>query len=772
MTLKQRLLFSLIPLVIFVVLLMAGISLHISVNESREALTLGAEKKLMVEVAQTHESVSQYLNFIERQLQLKSTEALVIEASKQFANAYRRYDAERNPLQSNESQMLQRYYDTEFANLYSKRNGTNISNPLSLVNGLSDTAKKLQYDFIAGSRFPIGEKDTLFKPNNTSEYAAVHEKYHGFFRAFLKEFGFYDIFIADPKTGDVVYSVFKELDYATNLQTGPYAKTGIAEAYRKALNNKDKVSFSKLESYLPSYNAMAGFLGAQIIDENGTTTGVLIFQIPLNVISNILEHNQQWQEIGYGDSGETYLVSADKKLVTESRFFLEAPNDYLAAVGRLYPKTAKQVADAGTTVGIQDVDTVSVERALNGQKGFGIVKDYRDVEVFSAYRQLSIGDNQYALIAEIDVEEALQPAVVLRNKLVTTVFIAIAIIVALSVVVIVWLSGRLVRPLTRLGDACEQLASGNGDLTVKLAETRIAEINRIVLAFNQFTGQIRDIIDSVKGASESLASASEELSAITHQSETTTDNQARQMQEVASAITQLTDSITSIAESTSETRDFGTRAEHSLNENMERADMAADNIKLLVKLIQDSSTIIASLKAEVSQITSLLNVIKSIADQTNLLALNAAIEAARAGEAGRGFSVVADEVRTLANRSQESTVEIERIIEKMNVSSEKSVVAMEKAEAAAGGGIHLVDLVTVAMNELGQTIEQVQQLVSVVASAAVEQEATSNAIGENVNEVNHLSEDIHNGAVHTRNAADELAKIAVSLQDMVNRFKT
>ncbi len=772
MTLKQRLLFSLIPLVVLIVLLIGGISLYVSVNESKEALTVGAEKKLMVETAQTHESVTQYLEFIEKQMRLKASEALVIEASKQFVDAYNQYSNQRPALQSAELKTLQRYYDTDFADLYKKRNGTSVSNPLSLVDGLSGTAKKLQYDFIAGSRFPIGEKDTLFKPNNNSDYASVHNTYHGFFRAFLQEFGYYDIFIADPKTGNIVYSVFKELDYATNLVSGPYAKTGIAEAYRKALTNKNKVSFSALNNYLPSYEAMAGFLSTQIIDENGNTSGVLIFQIPLNVISNILVHGQKWQEIGYGESGETYLVSEDKKLVTESRFFLENPDDYLSAVGRLYPATAKQVADAGTSVGIQDVDTVSVERALNGQKGFGIVRDYRDVEVFSAYRQLAIGDNKYALLAEIDVEEALRPATELRDKLIASSMTAIVVIVGLSVIVIMWLSGRLVRPLTRLGDACEQLASGDGDLTVKLQETRIAEINRIVVAFNQFTGQIRDIIDSVKSSSESLASASEELSAITHQSEATTDNQAKQMQEVASAITQLSGSITNIAESTSETRDFGTRAEHSLNENMERADLAAENIKLLVKLIQDSSTVIASLKSEVSQITSLLNVIKSIADQTNLLALNAAIEAARAGEAGRGFSVVADEVRTLANRSQESTVEIERIIEEMNLSSEKSVIAMEKAEAAAGGGIHLVDLVTVAMNELGQTIAQVQQLVSVVASAAVEQDATSNAIGENVSAVNQLSEDIHSGAVHTRNSADELARIAVSLQDMVNRFRT
>lgn len=234
---------------------------------------------------------------------------------------------------------------------------------------------------------------------------------------------------------------------------------------------------------------------------------------------------------------------------------------------------------------------------------------------------------------------------------------------------------------------------------------------------------------------------------------------------------QLSHAVDEVSKSTVNTSTQNLKAQESLNENMQRADLAAENIKLLVKLINDSSTVISGLKTEVNQITSFLNVITSIADQTNLLALNAAIEAARAGDAGRGFSVVADEVRALANRSQQSTIEISKLVEVMNLSATKSVNSMERATAAADGGIHLVDLVTVALDELSASLKQAIELSEVVASATDKQYQTTHSVLQNVTNISELANEVEMGSKQTSEAANSLAKTAAHTHTLLGRFK-
>lgn len=773
MTLKLRLLLSIIPLVVAGILIMAVVALQLGVSESQQALTTVAEEKLSIENRQTSEAIRRYIDTVDSQVRIMSSESQVEAAASAFISAYNQYSAQRGSLTPAQQAKLNAYYSEDFAGLYEQRNNQVLPRPLSLVESLPATAKTLQYDFIAGSSFPIGEKDSLYNLGNTTEYAKLHEQYHDYFRTFLKEFGYYDIFIADAQTGNIVYSVYKELDFATSVKTGPYADTGIGNAFQKALqaNSADSVKHSRLDSYLPSYDAMAGFVSSPVVDAGGKTIAVLIYQIPLDVISHIMTHGETWQSAGLGTSGETYIVSKQSTLVTESRFFLEDPEGYFAALKTSLPQVAQQVKQSGTTVGIQPVTTTVVNKALAGESGFDRISDYRGVEVFSYYSTVNIGEYSYALLAEIDVEEALLPAVSLRNKLISGTVFAVIMIAGLAAVLAIWLAGRLVKPLNKVGDTCAALASGEGDLTIVLDKSNIPEINRIIEPFNHFIGQIRTIVAQVKDDADSLASAAEELSAVTQQSEQNAVDQVKQTELVDEAISQLSTSVGEVAKSTAKSRDHGVQATSSLTENQERADYVADNIQLLVKLIKDSSHVISSLKDEVGQITDLLNVITSIADQTNLLALNAAIEAARAGEAGRGFSVVADEVRALANRSQESTVEIGRLVEKMNLSSVKSVQAMEKAEAAASGGIHLVELVTKAMKELSTTIEQVQEMADLVAQATEEQDQTSRMVLGSVSKVNALSTEVRSGAAQISSASLELASIASHTRTMVSRFK-
>lgn len=772
MSLRARLLLSTIALVSISIIVMGLISVNVAVNSSTEALTKSAEEKLISQNVQTRKAVEEYFQFIESQIRTKSYSVDVINAARAFIPAFNRYAQQRGAASTSEIKQVESYYSVDFLSRFNELNTTKLNEATSLVAGIGNNGMALQYDFIGGSQYPLGEKDGLTKPNNNSDYANLHATYHPAIRGYLQEFGYYDIFIADINTGNIVYSVFKELDYATSLRTGPYANTGIGEAFSMAANASagDQVFFTEFKSYRPSYDALAGFASTPIYVD-GVKAAVLIFQMPMDHLNGLLTHERKWQESGFGESGETYLVNAQGLLVTDSRFFIEDPNNYANAIRGKYPEETRQVLSRGTSIGIQPVESQSSKNALRGQTGFMTVQDYRGVEVFSAYSPLAMGQHKLALMAEIDVEESLRPAVGLRNSLIQSAIIEMLVLVGIATGVTWLIASRIVAPLVHLGNACEGLTTGEGDLTLRLSRSRIPEINRITESFNTFIGQIREIISQVKTDADALASASQELSAVTTQSKTVSNEQRDQTAMVATAMSQLSASIEDVARSTTETSDRGLEAQRSLNENMERADMAATNIKLLVSLINDSSEVISSLKNEVNQITSVLSVITSIADQTNLLALNAAIEAARAGEAGRGFSVVADEVRALATRSQESTVEISKLVEVMNQSSQKSVERMERAAAAADGGIHLVDLVTVAMDELAATLNSVLSLTETVSTATTEQNATSDSVVENVNTINGMAADVSEGANQTSNAADELARIAAHTQEIVSRFK-
>jgi methyl-accepting chemotaxis protein len=329
----------------------------------------------------------------------------------------------------------------------------------------------------------------------------------------------------------------------------------------------------------------------------------------------------------------------------------------------------------------------------------------------------------------------------------------------------------VVKPLDSLGDVFEELTHGEADLTIQISESKTPEIDRISLGFNLFISQIRDIIAQIQSSGGALASASLQLKNVTTQSDSLTRQQSDQLSEISNSMKELSGSIDEISRSTIETNDKGCEVQASLNENMLRTQEAVLKIKNLVELISKSGQVITGLKGEVNQISTVLNVITSIAEQTNLLALNAAIEAARAGDAGRGFSVVADEVRALATRSQASTVEISQLVEVMNVSSQRSVENMEQAEVVAQDGIQQVSLVTNAMTELAETLDVVLALSGSVSSATVQQTAVSNSVTNNIHTVSSMSKEVNEGVKQTNRAAEELATIAGQVESLLARFK-
>jgi len=488
-------------------------------------------------------------------------------------------------------------------------------------------------------------------------------------------------------------------------------------------------------------------------------------------VGNILTHSSDWKARGFGDSGETYLVSPRSLLVTESRFFLEDPTGYSNVIGVKYPSVARNTLKAGTSVGIQRVETPAAKAALNSKSGFTSVYDYRDVNVYSYYSPFEMGEYTYAVLAEIDVDEALLPLTELQHTLTITVLSIAGVLIGVSIMVSLWLAKILLSPLSELKQACEDLARGDGDLTERLEPSPVSEINGIIAPFNLFIDQIHDMVKGFKADASALTTSTVQFTQMVKASLEAVNVQREQSTMVASSVEELSVSVSDVANTTEETREKGETALSGLKENIERSVLASNNVKLMVDLLSRSSEVINALNQEVGSINSLLGDITSIAEQTNLLALNAAIEAARAGEAGRGFSVVADEVRTLANRSQSSTDKIGGIVDSMNKASQLSVLEMEKAKATADGGIHLFDLLATAMQELQAVIENVQEMTVSVASASGEQAAVTQSVTKNILEISTMSQNIEHEVGAISQLTESLDNTAQDMQSRVDRYK-
>jgi methyl-accepting chemotaxis protein len=725
--------------------------------EHRAELDLISKKELI------SQNVTEYFETINKQLIAMASDVSTVSASKKLIEAFESYPRQRGRTTSQQEEDVATYYKEQFKKEFENQNIGSIDTK-PMVAALSQQALAFQYDLIANNASPLGEKDSLTSPDNSSDYAKFHKFYHPSIRNFLNKFGYYDIFIVDADTGNVVYSVFKELDFATNLKSGPYAKTGIGEAFKRALSlGPEQAHLTDFKPYLPSYNNAASFIASPIV-ENGLTIAVLIYQMPIDRLNNVMTQQQDWLNKGFGESGETYLVGENGTLRNESRFFVEDKAAYFDALNKANMPALDEIKAKETSISLQQVDSIGVKQALSGKNGFATFEDYRGVPVLSAYGPLKVGNMTWAILSEIDKAEALQDVTKLKNSIVKETVVLGVFLVLAGLVVSYLLANFLQRPICNLRDSFSDLNSGEANLTSRIPKRNIPELNQIADGFNTFIGDIANTVKATKENADTVASSSSQLKVATEQSRVTIEKQKENASDMRRSLAEFNQAIDEITLRSSEASSQTSLARNNTLENSQRAQEAANNIKMLVDEVKTSAQIILKLREEVKGIGSVLAVINEIADQTNLLALNAAIEAARAGEHGRGFSVVADEVRTLAARTQDSTVEIQSKIGELTTAANQSVDSMQLASSSAEGGIQLVESVSSALVELQEMISHMADVNQMVASASEEQKYTCDGINQRMME---LADD----ANEVQSMMGEISSSTNSLHDMSNTMK-
>lgn len=713
-------------------------------------------------------SVQDYFLRINNQITTMAQDVTTVERANAFISSFESYPIklEQNEVKTSVSQ----YYSRNFAQEYDTFNH-DTPDINYMLSGLSDRTYAMQYSFISNNPNPLGKKDILIDVANNSDYQQVHIRHHPSIQNFLQTFGYYDIFITDAQ-GNIVYSVFKELDFATNLNTGPYASTGIGEVFKKAVRLPRGESYlSDFASYLPSYNNPASFIGSPIYDQ-GKVIGTLIFQMPIDKLNSLLTHNKNWANSGFGNTGESYLIGGDKTLRTEKRKLFESPKVYFDGLRASLNPQAEIIAKKQTGLTLHSINNASVNAALSGRNGVGEVKNLYGEDVFSSYAPIDIGNMTWVILAEISEKEAFETITALSTKAINYTLLVL-IVLGLGSLLVAWgMTKILLRPIKVIGRHFENLNSADADLTRRVPQSNIPELNRIEQGFNEFILKIQRLLSSVKSEAELVASASTQLSRTIARTSQTASQQQEEAKQVTFAIEQFNKAIQLVSENSENASNNTSSTLIFARENSEKANLAAREIADLVKEVNLSARNIEHLKQEVDNINQVLDVINGIADQTNLLALNAAIEAARAGEHGRGFSVVADEVRQLASKTQESTVDIQNKISSLTQVVNGTVESMLKASSSASEGIRQVESVSSAFTELNSTIDELAKINVLVASSADEQLTTCESINQNMTRLAESAVDLSHVSVEATKSSEQLSRIAEEMLVATTRFKT
>ncbi|MBZ0150040.1 MAG: methyl-accepting chemotaxis protein, partial [Planctomycetes bacterium] len=515
------------------------------------------------------------------------------------------------------------YYRNQFEGEYRRQNEGRSSDIDRALASLDAVAVAAQLIYVQRNPHPLGKKDDLPFADDGSDYSGEHASMHHSLAAVQRGFGYYDVFLVDTE-GRVVYTVFKELDYATSLRNGPWAQSGLGELSRRLESAApDTAMLQDFALYRPSYDGPAGFVGAPVFAD-GRRVGSLIVQLPIDRISGIAGATD-----GLGKTGELVLVGNDFKMRSDSR----------------QNSTTHSVLASFRNPGKGSMATEQVKQALAGKTGTGELADVDGDAELGAWQPLDLLGTRWAMLCKIenseifaDIEEMRQhQESTLAASLRSTVVI-VAVITALIGAVSWFFARQLMRPIHKTVAALADIAAGEGDLTAELDANRKDELGEMGRWFNQFLRKLRDTVMTIAQKSNSVGLSAIELASISQALTLSAEQTRARTTQVAAASEELNANMASVNQSSESMngtfRTVAAAVEQmtaSIAEVAKAADHAAQVAGQAAELTRTSNAKVAELGAAADEIGRVIETIQDIAEQTNLLALNATIEAARAG---------------------------------------------------------------------------------------------------------------------------------------------
>ena len=547
----------------------------------------------------------------------------------------------------------------------------------------------------------LGEKNKLMTANDGSAYSKLHAYYHPFIKKFVDDRGYYDVFLIN-KNGDVVYTVFKELDYATNLKNGQWKDTDIAKVYNQVANNPDKdvTAFSDFAPYSPSNNVPASFMAHRITNSKGEFQGVIAFHMPIAELNNTMQK--------MGNTGETFITGKDLFYRTDSKFSKES-----TILKTKVPDSFTKLFEAAKNNKNHPAQRVE----MNGKSKLTYVEPlvFNGVEWFFTGSQ-----NEEELFAPI-----------FQMQLITGLgLLAISLVLAFIGAV---LAKQITNPINTLTTTMNELAQGNARVMVTGQERgdELGSMAKSVQVFkdnliqkNQLNTQILEFANqleaTVQSSMQQMYAEIDDLSQATQQMAQDAELTSSGVQNVSAASNQLSIAASEIS------NQVGSTSSMANNANAE-GTQATNMMQHLAQATND--------------IGQVVGLIKGITEQTNLLALNATIEASRAGEAGKGFAVVASEVKELARQTAKATQEIALQVDQVQTETEDSMKAIEMIAC-------IVQEVSVSANSMAAAVEEQTATLKDISFSLEDVSRCASGFTSNVNRVSQATGKVSNQSAH------------------------
>lgn len=736
-----------------------------SMLKAEKALKNQAFNQLMAVREIKKEQIRTYFKSVENQMSTFVENKMTTDALFKFKEYIPDFTFENDIDESNLPDLkakIKAYYENDFKVQFAAHSSAAMFDVDNLLNSLTEEGAGIQYYFIVFNDNPVDKKLMMDEAKDLSSYSRdAHRVYHPSFRNYMEKFGYHDIILVEAENANVVYSVTKRPEYGTSLKDGPFKESSLGKLVEAIIADPKRgtVMMKDYTLYQPAFNEPVSFVGAPVF-EGDDFLGVAVFQVSLNSLNQIMSKRD-----GMGETGETYLVGAD--LLMRSDSFIN-PKEFSAKNSISQPATGKITTDV-------------VHKALKGQAGKQVTRSYHGDKVLSAFSPLNIMGAKWALMAEVSESEAFATikALKIANTIIGIVGMALISLIAF------FIAGTITKPIKMVVNGLDELAQGEGDLTMRLSAKGKDEVADLAHKFNAFMEKLQSMISEVTTGVKTLSSSSESLQEISVDMTTGSEHTSAKSNTVASASEQMSVNMNSVAaameQSATNTETVAKAAGEMTTTIAEIAENTANAHHVTedaVQQIHSASEKVLALGQAAQKIDKITETITDISEQTNLLALNATIEAARAGEAGRGFAVVANEIKALARQTAKATLDIQQQINDVQNSTSSTASSIDEISKVIVGINDIVTVISAAVEEQSASTEDIVSNINQTAEGITEvtqhvnqSSIASSSISEEISGVNISANEISQNSAQVKTKAEELSSLAGSLNELVGKFK-